>query len=67
MGEITRTTEYQKWLGEKVTPGNIIGGIDWNMSGGFLMFGGSAQPDIWWKHYKDLVGESIRCPGIRTA
>ena len=59
LGEVTFVAEKYKSEGDKIAPGETLGGKSMNMAGSFMLFRGAAMQDDWVKPYADKVGQKI--------
>ena len=62
LGEVTLWAEDGKSVDDKVTTGQALGGVKWNLGGSFMLFRGAPMQDDWVKPYTDKVGTNVRLP-----
>ena len=47
LGTVSRSAELHKSMGDKVTPGKELGGVERNLAGSFMLFRGAPMQADW--------------------
>ena len=50
---VSWSAEFYKSMGDKVTPGKELGGVDRNLAGSFMLFRGAPMQADWVQPYAD--------------